>query len=73
MTTWALRAFGRLAAEVRGVGVGEILGHGGSGERHNQGNGDQKLLHRGLSYLWWPWASKGPTGRPRGSIGMRFR
>ena len=44
-------ALGRLAAEMRGVDVREILGHGGCGERHDQGDGDQKLLQRGLSYL----------------------
>jgi hypothetical protein len=54
-------ALGRLAAEMRGVDVREILGHGGGGERHNQGDGDQKLLHRGFSYLCGLGAAKGPN------------
>ena len=38
-----------LAAKMGRVDVREVVGNGGGGERHNQGNGDEKLLHRGLS------------------------
>ena len=34
-------------AAVRLEGIFEILGHGRRGERDDQGDGDQKLFHRG--------------------------
>jgi hypothetical protein len=55
---------------MRGVHVREILGHGGGGKRHNQSDGDQKLLHGVSPTFGGLGAWIVPTGRPNGSIGM---